>query len=352
MNKRTILYVLLSLVVMIMGLASCQKHTYDFSYSPTSPKAGEKVSFVNQSDAGENWVWKFGDNGQSTLKSPTHIYTTPGTYVVELMVDSNKNRKISHVLEVLDSIPSINLESDTLQQYTPLTIKASLYNPTNATVTYKWTIDESIFVITAGSLSSDSVTGYYTEFDRTTQVGLEITVGEKTTTDSRSIVLTDKLAPTLLMQTQMGDMWRQRIYDGIFEDAKPYYGDASVINEANDTTAELNGVLYDTDNMPVLNDLDVNALQVDAVNRKLYLILDDGLYVANANGDALTQITNIPAGTLLVDSERNSLYWSDAYGVWMMPLVTHPQNVISEQQLGKIKNVNEVPVVSRMVMVD
>ena len=352
MNKRTIQYALLSLVITAFAVVSCQKHTYDFSYSPTSPKAGETVSFVNQSDAGENWVWKFGDNGQSTLKSPTHIYTQPGSYVVELMVDSNKNRKITHVLEVLDSIPSINLESDTVQQYTPLTLKASLYNPTNATVTYTWTIDESIFVITAGSLSSDSVTGYYTEFGRTTEVGLVITVGGKMTTDSRNIVLTDKIAPTLLMQTQMGDLWRQRIYEGIFEDAKPFHGDASVINEANDTTAMLNGVLYDIHNMPVLTDLDVNALQVDAVNRKLYLILDDGLFVANANGDALTRITNIPAATLLVDSERNSLYWSDAYGVWRMPLVTHPQNVISEQQLGKIKNVNEVPVVSRMVMVD
>ena len=96
----------------------------------------------------------------------------------------------------------------------------------------------------------------------------------------------------------------------------------------------------------------VNALQVDPINRKLYVILDDGLYVANANGDALAQIVNTPAATLLVDSKRNSLYWSDAFGVWVMPLVTHPQNILSEQTLNRIDNVNEVGGVSRMIILE
>jgi hypothetical protein len=83
----------------------------------------------------------------------------------------------------------------------------------------------------------------------------------------------------------------------------------------------------------------------------LYLILEDGVYVANANGDALTQITDNPAGTLLVDPERNSLYWSEAYGVWAMPLVTHPQNIISEQQFNMITLVNEIEEVGRMTII-
>lgn len=352
MKKQKIIYGLCCLLAVMGIVVSCQKHVYDFSYSPNSPKAGAQVSFTNLSDAGENWVWKFGDGGQSTSKNPTHIYTAAGTYVVELMADSNKSRTVSHVLEVLDSIPSINLASDTVQQYTPITFTASLYNPTKATVTYSWSVDTALFVITEGSESSDSLCGYFTDCNRKTDLSLTITVGAKTSTDTRTLVLTDKLAPTLLMQTQQGELWRQRIYEDAYEVAKPYEGDASDINAANDSTATLNGVTYDIHNMPVLTDLDVQALQVDAVNRKIYLILDDGLYVANANGDALTQLTTIPAATLLVDGERNIVFWSDAYGVWAMPLVTHPQNVVSEQQRSKILFVNEIKMVNRMTILE
>ena len=75
------------------------------------------------------------------------------------------------------------------------------------------------------------------------------------------------------------------------------------------------------------------------------------MYVANANGEALTQITTDPAGTLLVDAERNSLYWSEESGVWLMPLVTHPQNIISEQQFNMITLVNEIEEVGRMTII-
>ena len=339
------------LLAVMMVAVSCQKHTYDFSYSPISPKAGEKVVFTNQSDAGENWVWKFGDGGTSTLKNPSHVFTAAGTYTIELMADSSKQKTIAHNITVLDSIPTIYLKSDTIRQYAPVTLRADYYNPTKADVSYLWTVDENLFVITDGTLLSDSVTGYFTDFGKTTEVRLSITIGTKTTEDSRTLVLIDNDAPTLLMQTYLGDLWRQRIYDGIYETPKPFDGDASLINAANDTTAVLNGVTYDIHNMPILTDKEVYALQVDAVNRKLYVILDDGLYVANANGDALTCIWNIPAGTLLVDAERNTLYWSDAAGVWSMPLVTHPQNIISEQLMNRVRQVNEL-LVARMRITD
>lgn len=343
---------ILCLLTAVAGLVvSCQKHSYDFNYSPLSPKAGEKVTFTNQSDAGENWVWKFGDGGYSTLKSPTHIYTAAGLYTVELMVDSSKQKMITHNITVLDSIPSIYLPSDTVRQYAPVTLKASYYNPTKAEVNYLWTVDENLFVITEGSLISDSVCGYFTDFGKSTEVHLSITIGTKMTEDSRTLTLLDNDAPTLLMQTQLGYLWRQRIYNGIYEKPKIFDGDASLINQANDSTATLNGVTYDIYNMPVLADKNVNALQVDPVNRKLYVILDDGLYVANANGDALTCISNIPASTLLVDTERNSLYWSDAAGVWSMPLVTHPQNVLSEQLVERVRYVNDL-LVARMTIID
>ncbi len=352
MKMRNILYGLCCLSAVVVMTVSCRKHTYDFSYSPSNPKVGQKVTFTNQSDAGESWAWRFGDGSVSILRNPTHIYSTPGSYAVELMVDSNKSRKVSHVLEILDSIPSIYLEKDTIPQYTLFTIKASLYNPTNATVTYNWSVDEDIFVIAFGSLTSDSIMGYYTDFGMQTDVGLVVTVGEKVTTDRRTITLIDHPAPELYMQTLDGVVWRQRIYEGMYERARRYRGDEHVIDAANDSTAVLNGVTYDIHNMPVLKDKDVLALQVDVINRKLYVILDDGLYVANANGEYLTQITDATTLTLIVDAERNSLYWSTEEGVWAMPLVTHPQNIISEQQRYKILEVNDVEAVYRMLILE
>lgn len=335
--------------VMVVAV-SCQKHTYDFTYSPNSPKAGEKVTFTNTSDAGENWVWTFGDGGKSTSKNPTHTYTAAGTYVIEMMADSNKSRRISHVLEVLDSIPSIYLESDTIPQYSPTVIKASYYNPSNATMTFLWSLDEGLFVLTQGELTSDSIIGYFTDYGISTQVGLTITIGDKTTVTQRTVVLADKESSAMTMQTADGQLWRQRIYNGIFEVAKPYDGDQKVIDAANDSTATLNGVNYDIHNMPVLTDKKVQALQVDAINRKLYLILDDGVYVSNANGEALTQIVETQAYTLLIDPERNSIYWSDDEGVKTMPLIVNPKNTISEQLLSKIHAVNTIPYVQRMTI--
>ena len=331
-------------------IVSCRKHTYDFSYSPSNPRVGEKVTFTNQSDAGESWGWRFGDGGVSMQRNPTHIYTKAGSYAVELMVDSNKSRYISHMIEVLDSIPSIYLAKDTVPQYTLFTIKASLYNPRSEVVTYEWSVDEEIFVPVSGTLTSDSIVGYYTEFGTTTEIGLVITVGEKVTTDLRTVTLVDHFAPELIMQAQDGVAWRQRIYEGMYEQARHFRGDEHVLDAANDSTATLNGVTYDIHNMPVLTDKNVLALQVDAINRKLYVILDDGLYVANANGEYLTQITSTPALTLVVDAERNSLYWSEEDGVWAMQLVTHPQNIISEQQRSKILNVNTIEAVERMLI--
>ncbi len=53
--------------------------------SLTSGPAPLSVNFSNTTvgDA-ESWQWDFGDGGSSSAQSPTHVYTTPGTYTVTL----------------------------------------------------------------------------------------------------------------------------------------------------------------------------------------------------------------------------------------------------------------------------
>lgn len=58
----------------------------------TTPRAGcvpYGAVFTNTSSGGQQFLWNFGDGTTSTQDSPTHLYTTPGTYIIKLKaVDS------------------------------------------------------------------------------------------------------------------------------------------------------------------------------------------------------------------------------------------------------------------------
>jgi len=57
----------------------------DFSAIPTTGGSPLAVQFTDISAGGPtSWSWSFGDGGTSTLRSPSHSYTTPGTYTVSL----------------------------------------------------------------------------------------------------------------------------------------------------------------------------------------------------------------------------------------------------------------------------
>lgn len=51
----------------------------------TEIASGLSVSFNNStSGANDRWLWNFGDGGTSTLRNPTHVYASAGTYTVTL----------------------------------------------------------------------------------------------------------------------------------------------------------------------------------------------------------------------------------------------------------------------------
>jgi hypothetical protein len=63
--------------------------TPGFTYSPTSPTAGQTVTFSGLGTISQkpvtNWLWEFGDGTTGYGQDPTHVYAAAGKYKVEVI---------------------------------------------------------------------------------------------------------------------------------------------------------------------------------------------------------------------------------------------------------------------------
>ena len=71
----------------------------DFTYSPSSPKAGKDIQFTDKSTDPEGktlkYLWDFGDGFTSTKQNPKHKFTTSGTKYVKLTVTDDEDAEDS-----------------------------------------------------------------------------------------------------------------------------------------------------------------------------------------------------------------------------------------------------------------
>ncbi len=59
----------------------------NFSFSPSTPASVKPVAFTDLSTGGATaWAWTFGDGATSGERNPSHVFATPGTYPVRLLV--------------------------------------------------------------------------------------------------------------------------------------------------------------------------------------------------------------------------------------------------------------------------
>ena len=67
-----------------------QPPSSDFDYSPSIPIRGEEVDFESLATDPDgtvtDWNWNFGDRSSSDIRSPSHVFSKPGTYSVNLTV--------------------------------------------------------------------------------------------------------------------------------------------------------------------------------------------------------------------------------------------------------------------------
>jgi PKD repeat protein len=99
------LVAVLAVAILVTG---CKKPTATFTSDKTSVKVGEVVTFTNSSEDAAVYMWDFGDGTQSMQKNPTHVYDTPGKYMVTLTSAKNKNKKPADAspIEITVSAPT------------------------------------------------------------------------------------------------------------------------------------------------------------------------------------------------------------------------------------------------------
>lgn len=71
------------------------------------------VTFLNQSQQADSWLWLFGDGGTSSAEHPAHTYTTAGTYTVTLIAGTRQQ-----CFDTLAQTALINVQASPVAAFT------------------------------------------------------------------------------------------------------------------------------------------------------------------------------------------------------------------------------------------
>lgn len=135
--------------------------TIDFAANNTTVCLGENASFTDlSSPTPVSWEWDFGDGNTSTNQSPTHLYTTPGTYEVALTATysaSCQGTETKTAYITVGEIPFVNFTADTVSGCeTPFPVQFT-NGSFGGGLTYQWNFGD-------GSTSTDeNATHTYTD---------------------------------------------------------------------------------------------------------------------------------------------------------------------------------------------
>ena len=302
------IYILLTLCC---ALIACKKVDVKFTYSPTEPRAGEKVQFSNQSSSGEEWEWTFGDGSTSTLKSPSHIYKKPGTYDVILKVDKKMSLTATTKVTVYDTIPTFTASDSVFYIYKDYTFTANVYNPYNYKVEYWWIGYET---------EKSTLTTYFTDPGETT-IELVIVLNGDTTYVAKTFEVLDRETNSILLRTDEAD-YRQRIFGS--RASEPEIDETAMIllDDEQDTAQTYNGYYF---TLSYLRDFFPDMEGFHIANRKIY-VRGDGLWVANIDGANIVLIDSLECFAMTLDAKDSRIYWANEEGVWYMPFVGSDNN--------------------------
>jgi len=103
--------------------------TANFGVDTTQGHAPLTVQFSDSSEGDiTTWVWDFGDQTTSSLQNPSHVYTTPGNYTVQLSLTgpygSGTEIKTDYIT-ILEDPPVANFTADTTNGEIPFFVRFS-----------------------------------------------------------------------------------------------------------------------------------------------------------------------------------------------------------------------------------
>lgn len=307
------------------ALIACKRTTVDFTFTPAEPRAGQVVSFNNQSSDGEKWAWSFGDGSTSTSKSPLHTYRQPGTYTVILTVDEKSSLTRTRDITIYDTIPNFTC-SDTaaLGIFSDVTFTALVYNPYSYPLSYEWSIlSNRIYTQLSETNTESTFKVYFEQAGGEEVVQLRVVLNGDTTIVRHVYHVVNTPARSVLMRGDKED-YSQRIYGARAEFAMPmtYTEGIALLDAAQDTMQVFNDSTFTVQSLRATFP-DIEGFRI--ANRKLYYRAN-GLYVANINGTNKVCIEPNPTLALCVDVVDNRLYWSVQDSVRYMPLVGSENN--------------------------
>lgn len=322
-------------VISLIGLASlteCTRLTCDFTYSPNEARAGEIVTFSNRSTGADDYYWTFGDNSTSTATSPTHIYRKPGTYTVTLSIVRNKveKRTSTQHITILDTIPTLAANVDTIHDFTPIKFYAKIYNPWHKTTRYVWNMPEDAVVLAGKSLDSSAIVCYFTQSSQTSKVELQLQIEDQQYDLTYPVNLQHRDAPSVLfyadekaMEQYMYTIWQIARFSqaAVTQSAE----NIALLNNEQDSVYQYGDRRYTLTSVGNLLGQEIKGFQVDRLLAKIYAY-GNGLWVCNITGEHQRQLISTPVQAIKVDGAGNRVYWATSTGLYMHSLISTSAN--------------------------
>lgn len=138
-----ILLLIISLSSSLLALS--QTPTSDFTASPLSVCIGDPINFTDASTASgspiNQWAWDFGDGNSASTTNTSHVYSSPGTYTITLVVTAQNGQadaevKVGYV--TVNPLPIADFASSGNGCTVPFDVSFTNNSSSGGNFTYAW----------------------------------------------------------------------------------------------------------------------------------------------------------------------------------------------------------------------